>query len=479
MRLPVSKYTYAIYFFVFLALEMILYWNFTKSVFAMDDPSLINFFQNPNASTSDKLFPSLVANRFRPVADVFQFFTFQALANSYFGWVVLNLIVLAATATVLAQLILKLHKSWLLAALGGMLLISSRFVLYQATQANGLMEGVALLLFMGLVYLAVDDWKITRRLTVYLAPALYFLLVMTHERFQGLVVALIAWALLNTQLSKRQKVGMVAGTILPVVTLNVVKIFLAIPLAVGTGSATELGLDWGAVPIFLTTVFLNALGINFGPNYLFGLTIEFQDFGQAFASYLIAAFTIAAIVRAITHVRKTEEHAGRTLLIVVLFLAGLVAPIISTIRVEPRWITSIFIVCILLIIQFIAGKPNLTKKKFSKTGIVIMCLSSVYLNLSFLTNSDNIYFRNHQITAEKYISQWVPILERSAKEDKPIVIVSGCAGDSPAGWFNALLKANIQNQVIEPITCTDVVPDPFKTLQVSWDESSGDLLKLN
>jgi hypothetical protein len=109
MRLPVTKYTYAIAFFVFLTLELILYWNITKSVFAMDDPSLINFFQNPNTSTSEKLFPSLVSNRFRPVADVFQFFTFQILANSYWGWVVLNLIVLAATAAVLAQLIFKLH----------------------------------------------------------------------------------------------------------------------------------------------------------------------------------------------------------------------------------------------------------------------------------------------------------------------------------------------------------------------------------
>jgi hypothetical protein len=126
-----------------------------------------------------------------------------------------------------------------------------------------------------------------------------------------------------------------------------------------------------------------------------------------------------------------------------------------------------------------ASKPNITKRKFSRTGLVIVALSSVYLNLSFLTNSDNIYFRNHQITAEKYISEWVPILEQSAMEDKQIFIVSGCAGDSPAAWFNALLSANIQNQVNEPITCTDVVPDPLKTLQVSWDESSGELLKLN
>jgi hypothetical protein len=476
MPLSISKRNvFALSFFVFLTIEIILYWNFTKSAFAMDDPALINFFQNPETSTSEKIFPSLVANRFRPVSDILQFITFQIFSNSYSAWLALNLFVLAATAALLAQLIFKLHKSWLLAVLGGFLLVSSRFVLYQVTQANGLMEGVALFLFVWLVYLALDDWKIARPLTVFMTPVAFFLLVMTHERFQALVLALIAWVLLNTSLSMKRKLGMVGGFTLPVVALNAVKIFWAIPLAIGAGSKTELGLTWGAVPIFLATVFLNALGINFGPNYLFGLTIESQDFGQALSSYLVAAVTAAAIVFAVTRVRKRSEHSGRILLITAMFLAGLVAPIVSTIRVESRWITSLFIVCILIVTQFLARNSRNTKKKFSITGVTIVALTSLYLNLSFLTNSDNLYFRSHQITAENYIKDWTPVLQQSVTQGRHIQIVSGCTGDYPASWFNSLLNANIEKQLKTLITCADSPTAALETIQISWDESSGKL----
>jgi hypothetical protein len=470
---------FALSFASFLILELLIYWNFANSVFAMDDPSLINHFQNPTSAILEKLFPSLVSNRFRPVPDILQFLAFQAFTNSYFYWVLLNLLILATTGALLSLLIFKINNSVKLAILGGALLVTSRFVLYQVTQANGLMEGAALLLFVGLLYVVLSDWKIDRRRTAYLAPGLFFLLVMTHERFQGLAVALMVWILFNSSLGKPRKYILLAGFISPLLVLSAFKLWWSIPLAVGTGSATELGLSWSAVPLFVVTVIINALGINFGPNYLFGLTIETQDFRQSLASYLLAGMTAVSIVKLVGLSRRIyPRHEGR-LLISALFVAGLVAPIVSTIRVEPRWITTIFVICILVLVNLFSTGSREKSKTLLAVGLSILTLASLYLNISFLTNSNNIYFRNHQLTAEGYLKQWKPILAESQETNKPIVISSGCTDNEPANWFNSLIEANTRYDPTFSISCEEGLTDKPRNILISWDATAGKISRLN
>jgi hypothetical protein len=153
----------------------------------------------------------------------------------------------------------------------------------------------------------------------------------------------LAFAPATSKLPLAARAGLALAGLAPLALNVAVKMFvLRIPLAVGTGG-TLLQIDIARIVTFVKEATFTLAGFNTGPAYLVGRDIEgWSDpltwVGVVFL-VLWTGLLLAAILRPAA---QGEPRSVREVVFLALAGLALLAPAVSTIRMEQRWIYASF-----------------------------------------------------------------------------------------------------------------------------------------
>lgn len=464
----------AILWAVFSAVSTFLYWDTRHSVFALDDPRMINYVTNPDMSIWEKIFAEVIANRWRPVADFANQMAATAFGKHYESWWTLNMILLGALAALSAVLFLILSKSVVVSFGLGALVVASRFSQYQAITTTGLMEAVANLLFVALIISVVLFFKHNKDSSLIASVIFFFLLILTHERYQLLFFALLFVVLTQPSFSNRRKLFWAAASLAPVIFLTSMKyLVFHIPLAVGTGSTTAIGFSAHTAVEFTITGFANVLGVNLGPSYLAGLSFAAQSaYLQGLSLTIMALTVVLGVAQVIETLRASSFRAlfsgtRRYVLFGLVLGISLVIPIVITIRIEQRWVVGLYILVLATIAFFY--RTQITNPPFGRflggTLVAILVIGTSFMNVQYRGALDSLFFRGHQVVVAKILAVLEPAFTQASQEGGIIYVIDPAANVAYSVYLNELIQANtdLAPQVISVIDSREKIPLPAAT----------------
>jgi hypothetical protein len=435
----------------FAVVAMVWYWQLRHSVFAMDDPSLINFFRDPSRSFVEEVLTNTGANRWRPIANLGWAMAEAALGTSFASWWQLNTLLLGALGATFAMLAWLVSSRLWVGVILGLLVVTSRFSQYQVSGATGMFEGLASLFLVALLASLIAFIRFGSKRWLLIAVASFALLVWTHERYQLLLVPISMFVALVPSSSLKEKVAWLVAFAAPVVLMNGLKVAVFhIPLAVGTGSAWELGFTWQGALQFTITAAADLLGVNLGDAYLAGLTFPGQSLylqGLSLAVAVLTAFLLLAPLLLPTDSKTSSigpRRFGLQLAFFIVLGVCLLIPIVVTIRLEQRWLVGLNVLLLLGIAWFMRERSRLP----THAGVFVMVLllafaaGSLDMNFEYRKAMDGVFFRGAQLAAEKDLSVLLPAWEESGATGGTIYFVEPTQDAGLGDWYNALVIAN-------------------------------------
>ncbi len=473
----------------FVAIACRLYWQFHNSVFALDDTGLINFFLDNKISPFAKTLGNASSNRWRPVTDVAYLLASDAFGRSFYGWWQLNMLLLGGLATAASLLFSWLSKRlWIGIALG-LLVVTARFSQYQAVQATALVESIGSLLFVGFLAFVVIYLKTGKQVVLAIGAVDFLLLVLTHERYQGLFIAVLAVMALDGRLRVRSRLLWGAIYLVPLLFLTFVKSYLLhIPLAVGPGSSSELG--FSPITLWENTVisFGDVFGINLGPSYLAGLTFTAQSLDLEGVSLIVFFLTVVALMARPCGARSkgTEPRAYfwiklRNGVVAAALVVGTILPFAVTSRVEQRFIVNVGVL-LLAGIAF-AVRPYFTEGRHrawvTASIVIALVVSSLFMNFQYRENINALFFRGQQIGVQQNLSVLVPASRTSTRTGKKIYFVFPGQDTGYGPYFSSIIDANtgLTPKIVVVKSISDIPVSEVKAPVLSLD-ASGALVKI-
>jgi len=304
------------------------------------------------------------AEKYRPVFVWALSFLFGTFGDRVLPYMAVNMLLHALNATLVFAIARRLgNGQWLVPLVIAVAVATSRFALYQVTQITGLLEGVALMLFLCMTYCVVrasEAGIASAGRWLWLAVAAAFLVIHTHERYVVVAVWLGCALVLLPSLRALPRARWLAllfgcGALILFNLLFKTQV-LRMPFFVGTGD-THLEFDLLRVVEHLRQAALSIFGFNEGPGYLVGARTAWEKVSPAWV--LAAAFSLiwllafASAVRATVHdkgaVGTAPPRPAATWPLLLLGLAGmLLVPPLVTIRIEQRWLFEPFILVLLV-----------------------------------------------------------------------------------------------------------------------------------
>ena len=455
------------------------YKTFLHGVFVQDDPRLLQQFENPKINIVEKIFGGWdIANRWRPVANIGYEIGYLLFGKHYAAWLCFDASLLFLLVLISSVIIWKLTKS-LEFTFGSMILIaSSRFFFGQVLNATFLVEAIANLLLVGILYFCLNYEKLKIRRNIAYVLTLNFLLVLDHERFVTVGVALAFWIFLKRELGNLRSL-LIFISILPALVLFSLKHFVfGIPIFVGTGSAWNVGFNLTSATKYLCEIILGVFGVNIGPYQLNGLVWQQENLATRAISMslllLILYFLYTALK--VSLLDSSKRPFLRLFGLYTIASAALIVPVISTIRVEQRWFVAPFLQLIFLMAFVTKNSWKLSRtpdRRAKGMKIIfgwIVCFSMI-LNVSYRANINSIYFAADQESFKTSLTNLQSAYNVSVKNSEPLFIFS--AGDLTQYkiWLEMFASAN-GFQHIKKITFVNSRNDiPFKA--VILDNTTG------
>ena len=445
-----------------------------NAAFGMDDPRLFVILDSIKNDPIAALTASLPFNRLRPVSDLAYWAAFATVGFNFNAWLNLGLVVWSVTCVVFTTFIAKISKSWILSIGLGLLLLSSRFAIYQVTNVTGLMENIASLELVVFVILLWGYFR-TGGSNRYFWGSLVVLLclVFTHERFQGLTLVLLAIALFHPVGQPwRQRAVRAIASLVPAILLTGAKLAVwTMPLFVGTGSTSELGFSWEATRDHLIAAGLNLVGINWGPAYLVGQPFEAHpQWFQVMVVVQAVALVLVGVVVTIGFWRTNREkrwselfpqsvNSFLTPILLGLLLVALIIPVVITIRIEQRWLLTPFIVVLFFVSQFprVTDHFRATTKVVTNAAVVLFVGTGLIANTLYFQEMKELFFFQHQRAATVNT-----MVANSAAENNTVSVSEDCATSSTTQYLDDLLFANNDGKRVT-VTCVGLTPPPGTT----------------
>jgi hypothetical protein len=339
------------------------FWPWMPEVFFGDDLSnLLAYKDGHFGSSAGQALSAAYAEKYRPVFAWVMWLLFSAFEERILPYLALNVLLHGLSAALVFAIAHRLSRgNWIVALAIALAAATSRFALYQVTQVTGLLEGIALTLFLGMFYCVVrasEDKESAWRWS-WLAVAAAFLTMHTHERYIVVAVWLCSSLILlpSTRMLPRARWLALLGTCVAVLVFNVLykMAVLGVPIFVGTGG-TRIDISTSRVLEHVVQAVLSIFGFNEGPEYLVGARSISLHWFPAWP--LAAGFSLAWLTAVVMGVRTAlsdkataSEPAWQPLLWPLLMLALgalLLGPPFLTIRLEQRWLLEPFILMLFL-----------------------------------------------------------------------------------------------------------------------------------
>ena len=392
-------------------------------------------------------FPIGTSTRFRPVYWLATYLQ-MAIVGTHISWfvpfnIICNLIAAYSIYYMVKKIVHAGDLGPVFGFLAGICYLVSRFAYYQIGQALGLMETMALIMALWILYLLYrylnaphehtraeliakgekvraqggktelspeflpcGDWRFAFSLL------LYFLLVFTHERYLALL-PLFYLALLFRCLQEareyrtaflKEKLRFVLAPAVVFVLIFVIRslcIGSAIPAGTGGTEVTDTFHISEAISYAISQV-LYIFGVNAGPEHLCGLTwadtparIRLLVKLSVLPLFLICAVYGGLFLRRLFAADRSERGAcGRELQDIILFISFIALCIgcsSVTIRVEMRWIYVSYAAA-LLFCAWLTGRIIAVLGNSLKGTAVLLLLFALYTGLSVYTN---VFYRQY------------------------------------------------------------------------------------
>jgi len=351
-----------------------------------------------------ELFLNGSGGKYRPVTNLVQYLLFQAFPNDYRSWVAFSTVLNCVIVALLFLLIRKLTKGdSIIALLGGLLYVTSRFSYYNILQLNGVMEALSLLFLVLIMYVTVRFYVDSRPWAGFALAGLYLLITLTHERYLALLPFLLLVPLLHESLSRRSKVGLMALMCVPFLLNVVLKQFvLASTLLMGTGGQ-PIAFSPLQVARFVAAGLANMAWVNYGPDYLSGIWFGRMDAKWQALVMIICVALLAIVIWMTVRMMRTRDSAVRRrelrgfALWIVLFLSLLLAASI-TFRQEYRWLYAPFVV---LVAYFCYQYARLPMRAALRYGVLaIICILAVSADGYYKANEGGVWFMGSQAAGD-------------------------------------------------------------------------------
>ena len=431
-------------------------------------------------------FPVGTSTRFRPVYWLATYLQ-MAIIGTHVSWFVpFNVICNIIVALVIYGFASRLSGIRLTGLAAAICYLASRFAYYQIGQALGLMETMALLFAVCILYLLwrymeFDSVKsLFRRIGkirvytersadpfYYAALLLYFLLAFVHERYIALL-PLFFYAAAVRMFNERAS-GRLPAFISPAVTAAVIMIIRrlaigkAVPAGTGGTQVTETFSIRQAAGYAVDQI-MYIFGVNSGPEYLNGLPWENVPRGikliTAGSAGIIACLCIIFIYVIIKELRAGDEKIRKeavlnieTALLFILFIKLCVLCSSVTIRLEMRWIYVSYAAA-LMFAAFMTGaaagyaryremrpaaegkdaKDGWAAHSHLKTAAACLftayAVLSVYTNVFYRASFDRLYFWADQQRMNSLYEQTIGKYGRDGVFGKKIYILENSYGMS-------------------------------------------------
>ncbi len=328
----------------------------------------------------------------------------------------------AAMQAICALLFIKIANLFLrnifFSFLFGVLVAVSRFNFYNLTQLynGGAMEVLALIWFLaGLYYWLKATYATSntqqQNLKYYLAAILFAnASIYTHERyivfFPFLLLALFIPALSRLKLGHRLLVGVL---IVASVAINyfIKKEVYHIAFFMGTGN-THIQFSFATAFGYLCDALLDLFQFNAGPEYLSGYPYMWLSGPYKLPPIIATSFIGLAVLIYVQAARKQSSHytgprySGLIILSLLALLLLTLAPAVSTIRLEQRWLQAAFALQLVILAACLGWVSY--NKIFSGTAMCLFITVFLYSERHYLDDgARNIYISNsaHKATVYK------------------------------------------------------------------------------
>lgn len=406
---------------IFLLLSLASLWRFyplmTESFHSDDLDYYLRFLNGECGTRASEILNTACMDKFRPIAAAIVLLFFNLVGPDIIYYYVLNIFLLGASATIFFLIAFNLSRSFITSFLLALLVATSRFSAYQVTQVIGPVEGLALLLFLGIIYCVIQGSHKDSSPNYYswLSLFLCFLLIHNHERY--IVVAfwmVIAFIYLPAyrNLSIVNLSSIILGCFLiPVLYVAYKTLALNSSFLMGTGGA-PLDLNLDTKIIHLKQALLTLSGFNSGEQYLVAAPAsEFEIFPFWLLSWFIAiSYLLLAFVGIRNNIKPNQSLMDllqrlRWPILFFILAIFLIAPAISTIRLEQRWIYSPYILILLIFAWSVGECTKNTCKKLTSIIAICFCIASIIQDSMIVRYYDRMFFIHYGIYAENVKKQ--------------------------------------------------------------------------
>jgi len=393
--------------------------------------------------------------------------------NDINGYLVVNIIAHAINGTLLCLIAYSLCRSWIVSVILSVIAVTSRFGLYEVTQATGQVESVALIFGLLSVLCVMkaasdetsSDWPANWK---WAALSFAFLAFNTHERYLVLLPWLSIFFVFHRRAgTAKQRWAFIAVCGLLLVSNALVKHFVYHSnFFQGTGG-TPLSINLRSICTLLSEATLSISGINHGPQYLIGA--EWADFSALvrIASIVLFAATISLVIAAFLPRRSTDKttQSIHWPMMLLTLIGLLLLPAVLTIRMEQRWELGPFFL-VLLICAIGIGRVIVTKHGRAIVVVVLVCMcigeSIVELRVS----------KSFSVISYVYAGNYAEAVKLAAIDSKlsapgaPLIFVTfegNCVGTLLAGGFFVVYEGKYRSlqcvSSLEDLSDRDVSPD--------------------
>lgn len=385
----------AVFALLLLALMNALWFNgFDFHTIMGDDLYAWAFYsQGP---TFHGLFLDEVGGKYRPVFTAVQYVLFRQFSADYQAWVAFNIALNFLIVILVFTLIRRLTRGdTIIAFLGALLYVTARFSYYNILQLNGLLEALCILQLVIIMYLAVEFLEGQGCWPGFALVGLYLLITLTHERYVVLLPFLLLLVLFKTGITWRLR-GLLLAIMFGPPLLNVLlkRLVFDTQFLMGTGGQT-IGFDPVQVLKFLVKGVANMFWINWGPDYLSGLTFSSTSGSVrvlvaiiAMAVLAVAILSVVRVVRSPQQQTRVGELGGLVLFLVLVCSLLLAASI--TIRQEYRWLYAPFVVCVVYFCYQYGRLPG--RRQLLHIALAGLCAMAVVTDTYYRGHQDNVFF---------------------------------------------------------------------------------------
>ena len=405
LRLKLGKVSRFFWFPVFFTLVVLVIYLPYQFKTLMGDDLILYSESNKVGGYGSTFFGSITQNfvgKYRPVFIAPFSLILDLLGTNFVYYQILNCFMLAAVSSLAALITYSIcNKNLFAAFFVGMAISTSRFGYYYVLQILGFMESLALLLMLLSIFFVYQYLSQKNVNNYYIALALFFGCIFTHERYLLVSPFFIAVSILypnNQRLLVRIKnASLVVGIFL--VNLVIKVCLLKVSFLVGAGGReTEVSIDSFLRMSYRSLV--NCFGYNSGPGYLSGKNVSEMGLkGFVIALLFAVPALLVVIFAAVVSFRK--NGAMRFFREVIVFSSLFFPLILSSsisFRLEFRWLFAPFIVLVTLVAYAIMHLGRNRTARYSIYSLFLVV--SIFQFLYFRPYMPGTYFFDGQKFAD-------------------------------------------------------------------------------